>query len=173
MGMSGTFKDDETEQFFQLIHMFQRSSLLHMGMIPDNEGKFIFNLGEAKAGIDMLRVLQNKSKGNITHTGTLFFPFAFFDDHDDDDVLLVLVLVLSSAGDPPPLPSSLFTPCRPSSNISSSLSTTISSFFYNQHTIQKMRTCKGGGEKFVIVACRGGRNLLSRNQQARGSVRHL
>ncbi len=35
-------------------------------MIPDNEGKFIFNLGEAKAGIDMLRVLQNKSKGNIT-----------------------------------------------------------------------------------------------------------
>tara|TARA_B100001564_G_scaffold189668_1_gene159215 strand:+ start:3971 stop:4396 length:426 start_codon:yes stop_codon:yes gene_type:complete len=65
-GMSGTFKDDETEQFFQLIHMFQRSSLLHMGMIPDNEGKFIFNLGEAKAGIDMLRVLQNKSKGNIT-----------------------------------------------------------------------------------------------------------
>ena len=66
MGMSGTFNDDETEQFFQLIHMFQRSSLLHMGMIPDNEGKFIFNLGEAKAGIDMLRVLQNKSKGNIT-----------------------------------------------------------------------------------------------------------
>jgi len=64
--MSGTFKDDETEQFFQLIHMFQRSSLLHMGMIPDNEGNFIFNLGEAKAGIDMLRVLQNKSKGNIT-----------------------------------------------------------------------------------------------------------
>ena len=35
-------------------------------MIPDNEGNFIFNLGEAKAGIDMLRVLQNKSKGNIT-----------------------------------------------------------------------------------------------------------
>lgn len=35
-------------------------------MIPDNEGHFIFNLGEAKAGIDMLRVLQNKSKGNIT-----------------------------------------------------------------------------------------------------------
>ena len=64
--MSGTFKDEETEQFFQLIHMFQRSSLLHMGMIPDNEGNIIFNLGEAKAGIDMLRVLQSKSKGNIS-----------------------------------------------------------------------------------------------------------
>lgn len=35
-------------------------------MIPDNEGNIIFNLGEAKAGIDMLRVLQNKTKGNIT-----------------------------------------------------------------------------------------------------------
>jgi hypothetical protein len=64
--MSGTFKDEDTEQFFQLVHMFQRSSLLHMGMIPDNEGNIIFNLGEAKAGIDMLRVLQNKTKGNIT-----------------------------------------------------------------------------------------------------------
>ena len=64
--MSGTFKDEETEQFFQLVHMFQRSSLLHMGMIPDNEGQLIFNLAEAKAGIDLLRMLQNKTKGNIT-----------------------------------------------------------------------------------------------------------
>jgi hypothetical protein len=46
--------------------MFQRSSLLHMGMIPDNEGQLIFNLAEAKAGIDLLRMLQNKTKGNIT-----------------------------------------------------------------------------------------------------------
>ena len=64
--MSGTFKDEETEQFFQLVHMFQRSSLLHMGMIPDNEGQLIFTLAEAKAGIDLLRMLQNKTKGNIT-----------------------------------------------------------------------------------------------------------
>ena len=64
--MSGTFKDEETEQLFQLVHMFQRSALLHMGMIPDNEGNLIYNLAEAKAGIDMLQVLQNKTKGNIT-----------------------------------------------------------------------------------------------------------
>ena len=64
--MSGTFKDEETEQFFQLVHMFQRSALLHMGLLPDNEGKVIFNLAEAKAGIDLLRMLQNKTKGNIT-----------------------------------------------------------------------------------------------------------
>lgn len=65
-GMSGTFKDEETEQFFQLVHMFQRSALLHMGLLPDNEGKVFFNLAEAKAGIDLLRMLQNKTKGNIT-----------------------------------------------------------------------------------------------------------
>ncbi len=64
--MSATFKDEETEQLFQLVHMFQRSALLHMGMIPDNEVNHIFNLAEAKAGIDMLQVLQNKTKGNIT-----------------------------------------------------------------------------------------------------------
>ena len=64
--MSGTFKDEETEQFFQLVHMFQRSALLHMGLLPDNEGKVFFNLAEAKAGIDLLRMVQNKTKGNIT-----------------------------------------------------------------------------------------------------------
>lgn len=65
-GMSGTFKDEETEQFFQLVHMFQRSALLHMGLLPDKEGKVFFNLAEAKAAIDLLRMLQNKTKGNIT-----------------------------------------------------------------------------------------------------------
>lgn len=64
--MAGTFKDEETEQFFQLIHMFQRSSLLHMGLLPDQEGNMMFNLGEAKAGIDLLRMLQSKTKGNLT-----------------------------------------------------------------------------------------------------------
>ena len=64
--MAGTFKDEETEQFFQLIHMFQRSSLLHMGLLPDQEGNMMFNLGEAKAAIDLLRMLQGKTKGNLT-----------------------------------------------------------------------------------------------------------
>ena len=64
--MAGTFKDEETEQFFQLIHMFQRSSLLHMGLLPDQEGNMMFNLGEAKAAIDLLRMLQSKTKGNMT-----------------------------------------------------------------------------------------------------------
>lgn len=64
--MAGTFKDEETEQFFQLVHMFQRSALLHMGMLPDQEGTMMFNLGEAKAAIDLLRMLQGKTKGNLS-----------------------------------------------------------------------------------------------------------
>jgi hypothetical protein len=64
--MAGTFKDEETEQFFQLVHMFQRSALLHMGLLPDQEGNMMFNLGEAKAAIDLLRMLQGKTKGNLS-----------------------------------------------------------------------------------------------------------
>lgn len=64
--MVDMFNDEETEQFFQLVHMFQRSALLHMGMIPDQEGNMMFNLGEAKAGIDLLRMLQSKTSGNLT-----------------------------------------------------------------------------------------------------------
>ena len=64
--MAGTFKDEETEQFFQLVHMFQRSALLHMGLLPDQEGTMMYNLGEAKAAIDLLRMLQGKTKGNLS-----------------------------------------------------------------------------------------------------------
>lgn len=64
--MADTFKDEETEQFFQLVHMFQRSALLHMGLLPDQEGNMMFNLGEAKAAIDLLRMLQGKTRGNLS-----------------------------------------------------------------------------------------------------------
>ena len=64
--MAGTFKDGETEEFFQLIHMFQRSAMLHLGLLPDQEGNMMFNLGEAKAAIDLLIMLQGKTKGNLS-----------------------------------------------------------------------------------------------------------
>ena len=64
--MAGTFKDEETEEFFQLIHMFQRSAMLHLGLLPDQEGNMMYNLGEAKAAIDLLRMLQGKTKGNLS-----------------------------------------------------------------------------------------------------------
>ena len=64
--MVDMFKDEVKEQFFQLVHMFQRSAMLHMGLIPDQEGMMMFNLGEARAGIDLLRMLQTKTAGNLT-----------------------------------------------------------------------------------------------------------
>ncbi len=35
-------------------------------MLPDQEGTMMFNLGEAKAAIDLLRMLQGKTKGNLS-----------------------------------------------------------------------------------------------------------
>ncbi len=64
--MADIFKDEETEKFFQLVHMFQRSALLHLGLLPDQEGNMMYNLGEAKAAIDLLRMLQGKTKGNLS-----------------------------------------------------------------------------------------------------------
>ena len=36
--MSEIFSDEDTSKLFQLVHMFQRSALLHMGFIPDQNG---------------------------------------------------------------------------------------------------------------------------------------
>jgi hypothetical protein len=68
--MTGAFKDEESEKFFQIIHMFQRSALLQMGLLPDNNGEMMFHLGEAKAAIDILVVLQSKTTGNLTDRET-------------------------------------------------------------------------------------------------------
>lgn len=63
--MAEIFHDDETARFFQLVHLFQRSALLQMGQLTDSEGKNHYNLAEAKEAIDLLRMLQNKTKGNL------------------------------------------------------------------------------------------------------------
>ena len=60
--MSEIFSDEDTTKLFQLIHMFQRSALLHMGYIPDQNGNLYFDMVEAKEGIDLLRMLQNKTR---------------------------------------------------------------------------------------------------------------
>ena len=64
--MSEIFSDDDSARLFQLIHMFQRSALVNMGLMPDIEGKIIYNLPESKEAIDLLCMLQKKTKGNIT-----------------------------------------------------------------------------------------------------------
>ena len=63
--MSEVFSDEDTTRLFQLVHMFQRSALLHMGYIPDQNGNKYYDLAEAKEAIDLLTMLQNKTKGNL------------------------------------------------------------------------------------------------------------
>ena len=63
--MAEIFSDEDTTKLFQLVHMFQRSALLHMGYIPDQNGNKYYDLAEAKEAIDLLTMLQNKTKGNL------------------------------------------------------------------------------------------------------------
>jgi hypothetical protein len=56
---------EDSQHFFSLIHMLQRSALLHMGGIPDTEGKIHFNMGEAKQAIDLLDILTKRTAGNL------------------------------------------------------------------------------------------------------------
>ncbi|RZD40670.1 MAG: hypothetical protein CXT71_00495 [Methanobacteriota archaeon] len=60
------FEDENTAHLFQLVHMIQRSAMMHMGMIQDSEGRHHFNLGETKAAIDTLTMLKNKTKDNLS-----------------------------------------------------------------------------------------------------------
>ena len=65
--MSEEFFDDEKSmQFFQLVYMLQRSSMMHMGMLPDGEGRVHFNLAETKAAIDTLVMIKAKTQGNLS-----------------------------------------------------------------------------------------------------------
>ena len=64
--MSDVFSDEDTARLFQLVHMFQRSALLHMGFIPDQNGNKYYDLAEAREAIDLLTMLRNKTKGNLT-----------------------------------------------------------------------------------------------------------
>jgi AAA15 family ATPase/GTPase len=59
------FSDEGSAQFFQLIEMLHRTGLINLGMIPVEEGKVMWNFSEAKAAIDILQMLQEKTKGNL------------------------------------------------------------------------------------------------------------
>ena len=65
--MSDEFFDDDTStHLFQLVHMLQRSAMMHMGMLQDSEGKVHYNLGETKAAIDTLSMMKEKMQGNLS-----------------------------------------------------------------------------------------------------------
>ena len=59
------FADEDSARFFQMIQMLQRSTMLHMGYLPDQEGKFHYDLLEAKEGIEVIRMFQKKTDGNL------------------------------------------------------------------------------------------------------------
>ena len=59
------FEDKETETFFTVIHMFQRSAMANLGLLEHPAGGLHFNFSEAKDIIDILRMLQNKTQGNL------------------------------------------------------------------------------------------------------------
>ena len=63
--MDDILQGEESQRFFSLIHMLQRSAMMHLGMIPDESGMILFNMGEAKAAIDLLGTLETRTKGNL------------------------------------------------------------------------------------------------------------
>jgi hypothetical protein len=68
--MADMFSDEDSARFFQVVQMFQRSTMLHMGYLPDHEGQFHYNLLEAREGIEVLRMFQKKTDGNLTDQET-------------------------------------------------------------------------------------------------------
>ena len=65
--MDKEFFDNESSiHLFQLVHMLQRSAMMHMGLLQDSEGRVHYNLGETKAAIDTLNMLKQKMAGNLT-----------------------------------------------------------------------------------------------------------
>ena len=59
------FEDKETETFFTVVHMFQRSEMANLGLLEHPAGGLQFNFSEARDIIDILRMLQNKTQGNL------------------------------------------------------------------------------------------------------------
>ena len=64
------FDDERSAQFFTVVHMFQRTAMVHMGMMPDYEGNRQWNMVEAKSGIDMIQMLKEKTEGNLQEKET-------------------------------------------------------------------------------------------------------
>ena len=60
------FADEDSARFFQVVQMLQRSTLLHMGYLSDQAGAFHYNLMEAREGIEVLRMFQKKTDGNLS-----------------------------------------------------------------------------------------------------------
>jgi len=58
------FNNEDSYRFFQLVHMFQRTVMMNLGLM-EYEGERFYDLNEAKEGIELLRMLQKKTEGNL------------------------------------------------------------------------------------------------------------
>lgn len=71
--MNGNFlESEESQQFFGLVQMLQRSALVALGNIPDHEGNHSVNIAEAKAAIDIISVLHKRTSGNLDDAEATF-----------------------------------------------------------------------------------------------------
>ena len=68
--MADMFADEDSARFFQMMQMLQRSTLLQMGYLPDQSGTFHYNMSEAREGIEVLRMFQRKTEGNLSDQET-------------------------------------------------------------------------------------------------------
>ena len=68
--MTEMFADEDAARFFQMVQMLQRSTLLQMGYLPDQSGTYHYNMGEAREGIEVLRMFQRKTEGNLSSQET-------------------------------------------------------------------------------------------------------
>ena len=68
--MADMFADEDAARFFQVVQMLQRSTMLHMGFLPDHEGHVHYNLMEAREGIEVLRMFQKQTQGNLSDQET-------------------------------------------------------------------------------------------------------
>jgi hypothetical protein len=64
--MTEMFADEDAARFFQMVQMLQRSTLLQMGYLADQSGTYHYNMGEAREGIEVLRMFQRKTDGNLS-----------------------------------------------------------------------------------------------------------
>ena len=64
--MADMFADEDAARFFQMVQMLQRSTLLQMGYLPDQAGQYHYNMAEAREGIEVLRMFQRKTDGNLS-----------------------------------------------------------------------------------------------------------
>ena len=52
--------------FKELISLFATQALMYLGAIPDQSGRAMVSLDVAKLNIDLLAVVQDKTKGNLS-----------------------------------------------------------------------------------------------------------